>query len=153
MQQNLIQFLAAMANGRTRARFAEICLAGEHGVPASERDDALLIAAGVIEVDAGRAALREHALRELLDTARGSLAPQPAGRIDLLPRQRKLRLEVLGELAGQVLGGAERVPERELNDRLAARVNDIPGVRRALIDEGILAREADGSAYWRVDPD
>ncbi|WP_457317616.1 DUF2087 domain-containing protein [Sinomonas sp. RB5] len=48
-----------------------------------------------------------------------------------------------------VLGEDERIPERELNARLGERALDIPGVRRALVDEGIVAREADGSAYWR----
>ena len=67
-----------------------------------------------------------------------------------VPLERDIFLRtLLRELAAALLDEDERVPERELNARLGERVLDIPGVRRALVDEGMVAREADGSAYWR----
>lgn len=151
MQQQLVQFLAAMANRRARSRFAELTLAGDGGAPADGVRDRLLLAAGVLsQRPDGSVRVDESALVALLAHARDTVAPRPAGKIDLLPRQRKLRRAVLRGLAEAVLDASERIPERELNARLAERVLDIPGVRRALIDEGILDREADGSSYWRV---
>jgi hypothetical protein len=150
MQQHLIQLLAALANGRARARFALVALAGAEGVAADAPADRLLRAAGVLEeLPGGAVRIDEAALAAFLARARAAVPTRPAGKVDLLPRQRGRRLQLLRELAAAVLGEDERVPERELNARLAERVLDIPGVRRALVDEGIVRREADGSAYWR----
>ncbi|MGT2463519.1 DUF2087 domain-containing protein [Sinomonas atrocyanea] len=148
--QHVIQLLAALANGRARTRFAQVALAGEAGTPADAAADRLLRAAGVLEdLPGGAVRVDEAALAALLGEARAAVPSRPAGKVDLLPRQRALRIQVLRELAAAVLGEDERIPERELNARLGERVLDIPGVRRALVDEGIVAREADGSAYWR----
>ncbi|MDR6623313.1 DUF2087 domain-containing protein [Sinomonas atrocyanea] len=148
--QHVIQLLAALANGRARARFARIALAGEEGVAADPSADRLLRAAGVLEeLPGGAVRIDEAALAALLARARAAAPARPAGKVDLLPRQRGRRLQLLQELAAAVLGEDERVAERELNARLSERVLDIPGVRRALVDEGIVAREVDGSAYWR----
>jgi hypothetical protein len=148
--QHVIQLLAALANGRARARFARIALAGEEGVAADPSADRLLRAAGVLEeLPGGAVRIDEAALAALLARARAAAPARPAGKVDLLPRQRGRRLQLLQELAAAVLGEDERVAERELNARLSERVLDIPAVRRALVDEGIVAREVDGSAYWR----
>ncbi|AMM31805.1 hypothetical protein SA2016_1123 [Sinomonas atrocyanea] len=148
--QHVIQLLAALANGRARTRFAQVALAGEAGTPADAAADRLLRAAGVLEdLPGGAVKVDEAALAALLGEARAAVPSRPAGKVDLLPRQRALRIQVLRELAAAVLGEDERIPERELNARLGERALDIPGVRRALVDEGIVAREADGSAYWR----
>ena len=154
MQQQLIQMLAALANHGVRRRFAEIELGGRAGVPADSDADRLLAAAGVLEeLPEGRVRISGPGLRALLDHARGALEHSPEGKVDLLPRQRRLRLEVLGRVADAVLGADESIPEKELNARLGEQVLDIPGVRRALVDEGLVAREADGHAYWRVQAD
>lgn len=150
MQQQLIQMLAALANHRVRRRFAEIELGGRAGIPSDPDADGLLAAAGALEeLPDGRVRISAPGLRALLDHARGTIEPKPEGKVDLLPRQRRLRLEVLGRVADAVLGAGERIPEKELNVRLGEQVLDISGVRRALVDEGLVAREADGSAYWR----
>jgi hypothetical protein len=148
--QHVVQLLAALANGRARARFARIALAGADGVPAEPAGDRLLRAAGVLEdLPGGAVRVDEAALAALLAQARAAVPTRPAGRIDLLPRQRGRRVQLLRELAADLLEEGERVPEPTLNARLADRVLDIPGVRRALVDEGIVGREVDGSAYWR----
>lgn len=150
MQQHTIQLLAALANGRARARFARIALAGAEGVPTDPASDRLLRAAGVLEELPGDTVrIDDAALVALLAQARAAVPARPVGKVDLLPRQRGRRIQLLRELAAAVLDDGERVAERELNARLGERVLDIPGVRRALVDEGIVAREADGSAYWR----
>lgn len=149
MQQQLIQFLAALANRRTRERFAAIVAGGTGGVPSAAADDALLLSAGVVEpLGDDLVRVSESRIRALLGHAREGIPARPEGKIDQLPRQHKRRLEVLRGLAGRILSAGERIPERELNARLGEHVMDIPGVRRALIDEDILRREADGSAYW-----
>jgi hypothetical protein len=152
MQQQVIQFLAALTNRRARRRFAQIALAGDEGIAAIPAADRLLLAAGVLEeLPDGSVRLDEAALARLLGEARTAVPPKPAGKVDLLPRQHTRRIEVLRGLADGILAVDERIPERELNARLRERVLDVPGVRRALVDEGIVAREVDGSAYWRVD--
>ncbi|WP_422935499.1 DUF2087 domain-containing protein [Sinomonas sp. P47F7] len=151
MQEQLIRLIAALANGRARERFAEISLGGRRGAPADPTRDRLLEAAGVLEELPGALVrVDEAALQGLLAHARSALVPKPEQRIEQLPRRRTLLRATLEELAGEVLGPDETVPETELNARLAERVDDVPRVRRALVDEGLLGRKADGSAYWRA---
>jgi hypothetical protein len=141
--------LAAVANGRSRARFAQISLGGHDGVPSDERLDRLLGAAGVLRQPCeGRVAVDDGALHTLLAQARAARPAKPQGKLDLLPRQRRPLLEVLQALGAELLEPGEVVAEKELNERLGERVEDVPRVRRALVDEGILARERDGSRYW-----
>lgn len=145
----LIQFLAALANGRSRARFAEIVAGAHDGVPADPRQDRLLIGAGVLkEVPDGRVAVDDAALHALLDEVRAGLPEKPDGKIEQLPRRHALRLEVLRALGEELLATGEEVSEAEFNERLAERVDDVPGVRRALVDEGVVDRKRDGSRYW-----
>lgn len=151
MQPQLIQFLAALANGRSRARFAEIVQGGHDGVDPDERQDGLLSAAGVLkEQPHGRVTVDDVALHALLSEARAALPERPRGKLEQLPRQHRLRLEVLRGLGAELLDADEEVSEAEFNTRLAERVDDIPAVRRALVDEGVIDRKRDGSGYWRV---
>ena len=151
MQEQLIQFLAALSNGRARHRFAEIALGGHDGVPSDPHADHLLDAAGVLEeLPEGRLRVDEAAVKALLAHARSALAPKPAQKLEQLPRRRSLLHDTLEQLAREVLDAGESVPERELNARLSEHVEDVPRVRRALVDEGIVARKVDGSAYWRA---
>ncbi|MGY3567986.1 hypothetical protein ACVWWH_003729 [Sinomonas sp. RB5] len=98
--QHVIQLLAALANGRARTRFAQVALAGEAGTPADAAADRLLRAAGVLEdLPGGAVKVDEAALAALLGEARAAVPSRPAGKVDLLPRQRALRIQVLRELA------------------------------------------------------
>jgi hypothetical protein len=65
------------------------------------------------------------------------------------PRRQTDRAEVLSLLVERLVAPGERVTQRELTDQLRLTVWDPTGVRRALVDGGFLARERDGSAYWR----
>ncbi|WP_171041353.1 DUF2087 domain-containing protein [Sinomonas susongensis] len=151
MQPQLIQFLAALANRRSRARFAEIVRGGHDGVAQDERQDRLLTAAGVLKADPhGRVTVDDDALHTLLSEARAALPEKPSGKLEQLPRQHRHRHELLRELGADLLGPDEEVSEAEFNARLGTRVDDVPGVRRALVDEGVVDRKRDGSGYWRV---
>ncbi len=65
------------------------------------------------------------------------------------PRRHADRAELLALLVERLVAPGVRVSERELTDALKETVWDPTGVRRALVDAGLLARERDGSAYWR----
>jgi hypothetical protein len=72
------------------------------------------------------------------------------GRLERLPRRRADRELVLRWLAARVTVVHEPVGERELTDRLAAVVADPVGLRRELVDAGLVARTRDGAEYWRT---
>jgi predicted transcriptional regulator len=71
------------------------------------------------------------------------------GRFAQLPTQYKKLQAVLRHIIKSFeVGRIYR--EKEVNAILAQFNGDISGVRRDLISEKLLAREKDGSAYWRV---
>ncbi len=129
------------------------------------REIGRLVAAGLVE-DAGHGVyrLRED---ELLAAARAAAAPAPDevrgppatpqekvrraflrdGRLVSIPAVRSKRLVVLDFLAQEFEPGA-RYPEREVNRRLRAYHPDVASLRRYLVDEGFLSRDARG--YWRT---
>ena len=85
------------------------------------------------------------------------LSPDPAedavlsafvrdGRLTSVPAQRTKRLVVLGHLV-RVFEPGVRYPEREVNALLAAWHPDVAALRRYLVDEGLLTRDA--GIYWR----
>ncbi len=73
------------------------------------------------------------------------------GRLKQWPAKHKLQLLAIPALA-EVIPPGQRFTERELNDLLNAHhaFGDAAMLRRFLCDLGYLARERDGSAYWRV---
>lgn len=54
-------------------------------------------------------------------------------------------------LAARVLPQAEPVTDLVLTRRLRDVAVDPVGIRRALVDSGIVTRARDGSAYWRTE--
>lgn len=68
------------------------------------------------------------------------------GRLTSIPAQRTKRLVVLEHLV-RVFEPGIRYPEREVNALLAVWHPDVAAVRRYLVDEGLLTREA--GVYWR----
>jgi hypothetical protein len=68
------------------------------------------------------------------------------GRLVSIPAQRAKRLVVLGHLV-RVFEPGVRYPEREVNALLAAWHPDVAALRRYLVDEGLLTRDA--GIYWR----
>jgi hypothetical protein len=68
------------------------------------------------------------------------------GRLASIPAQRNKRLVVLEHLV-RVFEPGVRYPEREVNVLLAVWHPDVAALRRYLVDEGLLTREA--GIYWR----
>ncbi|WP_040338354.1 DUF2087 domain-containing protein [Candidatus Blastococcus massiliensis] len=68
------------------------------------------------------------------------------GRLASIPAHRGKRLVVLGHLV-RVFEPGVRYPEREVNGLLAVWYPDVAALRRYLVDEGLLTREA--GVYWR----
>jgi hypothetical protein len=69
------------------------------------------------------------------------------GRLASIPAQRSKRLVVLDHLV-RVFEPGVRYPEREVNALLAVWHPDVAALRRYLVDEGLLSREA--GVYWRT---
>ncbi len=72
------------------------------------------------------------------------------GTLTVLPRRREDRDRVLRWIATRTLPLHEPVTERDLTDRLARGTRDPVGLRRELVDAGIVARTRDGAEYWRT---
>jgi hypothetical protein len=87
----------------------------------------------------GEALLRREAvLRSFLDAE---------GRLLVIPAKHTKRLVVLDHLA-QLFEPGERYPELEVNRRLRGVHDDVAALRRHLVEEGFLDREA--GVYWRI---
>ncbi|PYI66719.1 hypothetical protein CVV68_12985 [Arthrobacter livingstonensis] len=72
-----------------------------------------------------------------------------SGMLTQLPMNPALRREVLEHLATRLIPEGETLGETDINRLLATVTTDIPTLRRALVDHGLLERNADGSAYRR----
>ena len=73
------------------------------------------------------------------------------GRLKLYPKKADARREALSYLAGKFTPDTD-YSEKEVNQILTSwhTFGDYFTLRRDLIDYGFLARERDGSRYWRV---
>jgi len=151
------------------ARLPEI--ASLLGLPTREAARALghLVHAGVLRQEDGRYELDNHGLEKLarrqFEEGRPAYTPapdlekkarrvlaaylNPDGTLKQLPFQAaKLRI-ILNYLINAFTVGANYT-EKEVNLILARFHPDTSGLRRDLIDAGLLARERDGSRYWRT---
>jgi len=72
----------------------------------------------------------------------------PDGSLKQIPSQPKLQV-ILNYLA-QFFEFKTNYTEKEVNTILRRFNEDTAGLRRDLVDAGMLARESDGSRYWRV---
>ena len=55
-------------------------------------------------------------------------------------------------MASRILVDDERLTEREINERLAAIVDDVAAIRRYLVDEGLIERTRSGTEYALARP-
>ena len=72
----------------------------------------------------------------------------PDGSIKQLPNQ-PAKLRVILEYLAQAFSQGIDYTEKEVNTILKRFHNDFSGLRRDLIDAGLLSRESDGSRYWK----
>ncbi|MBE1877057.1 DUF2087 domain-containing protein [Myceligenerans pegani] len=74
------------------------------------------------------------------------------GRLETLPRRRRDKVAVTRYIATRALPHLlEPIGERELTERLARVARDPVGLRRAMVDLGLVTRTRDGSEYWRTE--
>jgi hypothetical protein len=74
-----------------------------------------------------------------------------SGYLESMPRRWRDKVAVTRYLAAQVLPMLEPVTERELTDRLQELAYDPVGLRRAMVDHGLVRRTRDGAEYWRTE--
>lgn len=72
------------------------------------------------------------------------------GMLESSPRRLADRDLVLRYVASRVLVLHEPVTGAELTSRLAAIARDPVGLRRDLVDAGLVTRTRDGAEYWRT---
>ena len=72
------------------------------------------------------------------------------GRVENLPRRRADRDLLLRWVAQGALPLEDPVTERDLTERLARLARDPVGLRRELVEAGLVTRTRDGAEYWRT---
>jgi hypothetical protein len=156
----LAAFAAVVLGARTPGEVAERTgLPGRDVVAALRRleQGGLLAAAGgelIANGSAFKEAIREYGgspAEEPLDTDPGRAAVLRAfvrdGRIVQMPAARGKRRVLLEHIVSTFEPGV-RYPEREVDATLRAWHDDYAMLRRYLIDEGLMARDA--GVYWRI---
>jgi hypothetical protein len=73
----------------------------------------------------------------------------PDGSIKQVPNQ-AAKLQVILDYLVQAFAPETDYTEKEVNNILRRFNEDTAGLRRDLVDAGLLARESNGSRYWRV---
>lgn len=163
---------AALADDRRLRLYARIVTAAERGTPLDaqaldgreRRSLAVLQKAGLVSTGACEVRPQPGAFARLLSGGGGSADTSVRrflvdGKVRSYPRRQADRLELLNYLAGQVFEQVSAPPgvrpvleEREVTRRLAAFSEDPAAIRRYLVDEGIVARNPEGSRYWLIHP-
>ncbi|WAP53067.1 DUF2087 domain-containing protein [Arthrobacter sp. ATA002] len=163
---------AALADERRLRLYARIITAAERGTPLDGQDlepkerkslaalqKAGLVSAGVCDVQpvAGVFARLLAGGKEPPETSVQRFLVN--GKITAYPRRQADRLELLHYIAGHVFETAPAPPgevpvlnERQITERLGGYSADPAGVRRYLVDEGIVRRNREGSRYWLASP-
>ncbi|WP_091616341.1 DUF2087 domain-containing protein [Amycolatopsis saalfeldensis] len=147
--------VSALADPARLRLFGRICAAPDGLAAAGDARTAKLARR---LVSAGLVSLAEDRYRAVPEAFRDALAKPPAdpveglfsrGRLVAIPRPGRLRQAVFARLAGEFTPG-RRYTERNVRDKLAPIHDDHAALRRHLVDEGLLRRSDDGSAYWRA---
>ena len=141
---------SALSTPRLRELYAAAVL--EQGADASAKELDKLTSAGLLNPD-GTA--NPGLFQEVLGAAARS-KPQGVerffvdGRLDGLPRNPAERSAVLKHLAERLIPAGQELSEREVNLVLSTVTQDIPTLRRALVDYRHLDRRPDGTGYRRA---
>jgi hypothetical protein len=100
-----------------------------------------------LPVDDERVMITEAEARKLLDKY---FEGPDRGRLVRFPKKEKHKLVILRHVTARFAAG-RRYPEAEVNRTLGALYDDHTTLKRYLVDYRFLARERDGSEYWRTD--
>ena len=148
--------LAALVNPRQRRTLAEIIVESDPAVSAPERREArgILMQAGLLTP---AQQLDEPRLRAMLRANRTEKEGvdrwlRADGRIDHWPKSADDRLELLTWIAERLMGSGEVLAEKPFTQKLFAFTTDPNTLRRALVDAGLIVRNADGTDYRRATP-
>jgi len=147
--------VSALADPERLLLFARICTAPD-GLPAADvRRSAKalkrLISAGLVTVAEDRYHVVPGVFRE-------ALAKPPAdpieslfsrGRLIAIPRAGEVRQALFMKLAER-FDAESTYSEKDISEKLAQVYDDHVTLRRYMIDDGILRRDADGNEYWRA---
>jgi hypothetical protein len=158
------QVLAALAGTDARRVYAQIVLGTPPdeigaGLKPARRDRAVaaLLAAGLVErrgggqLAASDTVFREVLARQTMGRATGGIGRfLHAGRIERYPANPAERRELLAWIVSQVVRHGEDLTEQQVNERLLQYTDDVPTLRRYLVDFGLLERTRSGSAYSRA---
>ena len=146
--------LAALVNPRLRRTLAEIIVEADPELSAPERRDArrILMQSGLLTP---AQQLDEPRLRAMLAAGRTEKEGvdrwlRTDGRIDHWPKSAEDRLELLTWIAERLMGTEEVLAEKPFTQKLFAFTTDPNTLRRALVDAGLVVRNADGTDYRRV---
>jgi hypothetical protein len=146
--------LAALVNPRLRRTLAEIIVESDPEVSAPERREArgILMQAGLLTP---AQQLDEPKLRAMLRANRTEKEGvdrwlRADGRIDHWPKSADDRLELLTWIAERLLGTEEVLAEKPFTQKLFAFTTDPNTLRRALVDAGLIVRNADGTDYRKA---
>jgi hypothetical protein len=146
------RILSTLASHRLRALYAAVVLGQQPEMTVKERQK--LLASGLVMDDGGALTVATDVFKAALAAARtpGPTGPERflAGGLVVLPHRAADRLELLSYLRDRVIAAGETMTEKDLNAKLAAFTEDVPMLRRAMVDYGFLVREPDGSAYRRA---
>ena len=72
------------------------------------------------------------------------------GRLKTIPAQRK-KLDAVLRYVVKAFEVGKRYSEKKVNEILGGYHEDTASLRRELVGMGLMKRESDGSAYWRVE--
>ncbi|KQY75813.1 hypothetical protein ASD13_06085 [Microbacterium sp. Root1433D1] len=151
--------LACLANEEVARVFASIVLhVDPDDIPQARKEKAVeaLSRSGLITAETETLALNSAGIRAELAGIGGKVTSDPlqrwldeSGRIRQYPRRANEREMLLTTIGDQAINAGERLTEAEVNSRLERYTSDVPTLRRYLVVHRILARENDGSRYWR----
>lgn len=155
--------VAALANPYAREVFAQIVLGHQtqqlgqgFGAARLRKVIETLTEAGLVRERDGRFEVRPEAFTSLLTSTPRERPSGPGryldreGMIDRYPQNRDELEALLRMVAARVLAEGEVLSEKELNGRLRTFTQDVPALRRHLVDAAILERTRSGSEYALV---
>ena len=152
--------LAALVNPRLRRTLAEIIVENDPEVSAPERREAraILMQAGLLTPAQQLDEPRLRAMLRANRTEKGGAGAEGVdrwlradGRIDHWPKSADDRLELLTWIAERLMGTDDVLAEKPFTQKLFAFTTDPNTLRRALVDAGLVVRNADGTDYRRAD--
>lgn len=142
--------LSTLAAERLRELYAQSVLGQQFD--GSPKELTKLIDAGLLAEDGS---VNGGLFKEVLGAAAGQ-RPQGVGRffregrLEGLPSSPADRAEVLQNLADRLFPDDSELDEPFVNRLVGTVTEDVPALRRALVDYGYLERNADGTGYRRV---